>query len=150
MPLLSSLEGPIYFRLGVVERGGAVHGETIYYAGVSPHVVEYVDRYDANTNSMTKFSIAKVRVIAVGKTVPYGIVLFNVPYHTACVISGDGDDEYYECDVVPRLQAAVGYDVRHLDKCDNERMFRRQVDDFLKKAEAFFDERPSRPLADGN
>ncbi len=150
MPLLTDLQGPTYFRTGVVERGGAEHGETIYFADDDCHFVDHVDVYCHKTNSVVKKPIKKVRAIAVGKTVPYGIVLLSRPFHTTLVISAKGDDRYFVVDTAPRLEDAINFDERYTEKCRLHREFEDQFRAYVRRMEEFFDERPSRPLADGH
>lgn len=151
MALLRDVSGPLYFRLGVVERGGAKHGETIYFVDDGDcHFVEQVDVYCHEQGKMAKRDVRKVRVIAVGKTVPYGIVLLDRPFRTNLVLSETGEDEYVTVDVEPRVDAAIDHDDRYMEKCRLQREFEERLRDHLRCMEEFFDERPSRPLADGH
>lgn len=147
---LLDVQGPIYFRLGVVERGGAKHGETIYFADGDCHFIDHVEAYCHESNNVVRKPVRKVRVIAVGKTVPYGIVLLNRPFRTALVVSEKGDDQCIVMTVEPRLAEAISFDARYTEKCRLDREFEGHLRAYLRRMEEFFDERPSRPLADGH
>lgn len=89
-------------------------------------------------------------MIAVGKTVPYGIVLLARPCRTVLVLSNQEGEEYIPVDVAPQLAATINHDDRYLEKCRIHREFEQHVRAYLRQMEEFFDERPARPLADGH
>jgi hypothetical protein len=146
--LLAEIKGPIYFRLGVV----AYPGETIYFADEDCHFTELVDVYCHETNAAVKRPIKKVQAIAVGKTVPYGIVLLAKPYRTCLVVSkgNRGDDGYIPVDITPQFANVIDYDERYTEKCRLSREFEGQIRTYLRRMEEFFDEATYRPLADGH
>ena len=154
MPFLKDVVGPCFIIEDVVARGGSKHHETIYFVPTDAHYQEDVKCYCPKTNAMTPYFVDKLRVVAVGKKLPYGRLILDKPYWTTLVIfhkkdNGTGMESTYstvnfDIDTNPQLTN----DDRYLEKLANERRFREDFDRYLRMAEQFFDERPRLPMAD--
>ena len=142
MKLISEIKNPTYFCF----REG-LEGRSIYYAGENPFYVKKDKKYDYESNKMVPCDIDMIKLLRVGKTTHYGIILLDNPIETSYPYIPESTS-YTEIDITPKIHSAISCQENYTKQCKNYRDFRESFEMFLKNSEAFLQENYKTPFAD--